>query len=76
MSGVSVRVAERQTVSEMTYLAVEDLDVYRKPCQLHLEVCGLTHAWPAEERYELESQVRRSSNSAPAQWLRRLTTPT
>jgi four helix bundle protein len=50
-----------------TYLQVQDLDVYRKLCQLHLEVCDLTHEWPAEERYELGSQVRRSSNSAPAQ---------
>lgn len=25
-------------VAEKTYLAVEDLDVYRKLCQLHLEV--------------------------------------
>ena len=50
-----------------TYMAVEDLDVYRKLCQLHLEVCDLTHQWPAEERYELGSQARRSSNSSPSQ---------
>jgi len=54
-------------MAENTYLAVEDLDVYRKLCQLHLEVCDLTHQWPREERYELGSQVRRSSNSSPAQ---------
>lgn len=48
-------------------MAVEDLDVYRKLCQLHLEVCDLTHQWPPEERYELGSQARRSSNSSPAQ---------
>lgn len=47
-------------------MAVEDLEVYRKLCQLHLEVCDLTHEWPGEERYELGSQVRRSSNSSPA----------
>jgi four helix bundle protein len=46
---------------------VEDLDVYRKLCQLHIEVCDLTHTWPKEEKYELGSQVRRSSNSSPAQ---------
>jgi four helix bundle protein len=34
---------------------------------LHIEIAGLTHGWPAEEKYELGSQVRRSSNSAPAQ---------
>jgi four helix bundle protein len=46
---------------------VEDLEVYKKLCQLHIEVCGLTSTWPKEEKYELGSQVRRSSNSSPAQ---------
>jgi four helix bundle protein len=46
---------------------VEDLEVYEKLCQLHIEVCDLTYTWPQEEKYELGSQVRRSSNSAPAQ---------
>ena len=50
-----------------TYLDVEDLQVYQKLCQLHLEICDLSHAWPAEERYELGSQIRRSSNSSAAQ---------
>ncbi len=54
-------------MSNSTYMAVEDLKVYQKLCRLHLEVCDLSHAWPSEERYELGSQVRRSSNSAPAQ---------
>jgi four helix bundle protein len=54
-------------MAEKTYMAVEDLDVYRRLCQLHLEVCDLTHQWPAEERYELGSQARRSSNSSPSQ---------
>jgi len=54
-------------MDEKTYMAVEDLEVYRKLCQLHLEVCDLTHQWPAEERYELGSQARRSSNSSPSQ---------
>ena len=39
----------------------------KKLCQLHIEVCDLTHTWPQEERYELGSQARRSSNSAPSQ---------
>ena len=30
-------------------------------------MCELTHRWPAEESYELGSQLRRSSNSSPAQ---------
>lgn len=48
------------------FMRVEDLKVYQKLCQLHIEVCGLTRTWPTEERYELGSQVRRSSNSSPA----------
>ncbi len=50
-----------------TFMRVEDLVVYQKLCELHLEVCDLTHKWPADEKYELGSQVRRSSNSASAQ---------
>ena len=50
-----------------TYKDVEDLDVYLKLCKLHIDVCNPTHQWPKEERYELGSQVRRSSNSSPAQ---------
>jgi four helix bundle protein len=49
------------------YLEVEDLEVYKKLCRLHIEVCELTGKWPQEEKYKLASQVRRSSNSAPAQ---------
>lgn len=49
------------------YMEVDDLDIYHKLCQLHIEVCDLSHGWPTENRYELGSQVRRSSNSAPAQ---------
>ena len=52
---------------DKSYMDVEDLDVYQKLCKLHIEVCDLSHKWPAEEKYELGSQVRRSSNSAPAQ---------
>ncbi len=54
-------------MSERTYLHVEDLDVYRRLCRLHIDVCEVSHAWPSEERYELGAQVRRSSNSSPAQ---------
>jgi four helix bundle protein len=50
-----------------SYLEVEDLEVYQRLCQLHIDVCDLTHTWPKEEKYELGSQVRRSSNSSPAQ---------
>jgi four helix bundle protein len=50
-----------------SYLDVEGLEVYQLLCQLHIEICDLSHSWPAEERYELGSQIRRSSNSSPAQ---------
>lgn len=49
------------------YMDVGDLEVYKKLCRLHIEVCGLMHEWLQEEKYELGSQARRSSNSAPAQ---------
>ena len=49
------------------YMDVEDLEVYRKLCRLHIEICDLSHEWPSEERYEIGSQIRRSSNSSPAQ---------
>jgi len=49
------------------FMRVEDLEVYRKLCQLHIEICDLSHRWPSEEKYELGSQIRRSSNGAPSQ---------
>ena len=49
------------------YMDVKDLEVYRVLCQLYIEVCEITSSWPSQERYELGTQVRRSSNSAPAQ---------
>lgn len=52
---------------DRTYMDVEDLDVYRRLCQLHIDVCDASHGWPSEEKFELGSQARRSSNSAPAQ---------
>jgi four helix bundle protein len=47
-------------------MRIEDLVVYQRLCVLHLEICELAHSWPNDERFELGSQVRRSSNSAPA----------
>ena len=54
-------------MTDKKFLDLEDLDVYKRLCRLHIAVCDLTHKWPQEERYELGSQARRSSNSAPAQ---------
>ena len=44
----------------------EDLDVYQRMVELHLEVHKLTLRFPIFERYELGSQLRRSSNGSPA----------
>ena len=41
---------------DKSYMDVEDLEVYQRLCQLHIEVCDLSHDWPQEERYELGSQ--------------------
>ncbi len=43
-----------------SYKRLEDLVVYQKVCQLHIEVCALTHNWPREEKYELGSQASRA----------------
>ena len=45
---------------------VGDLKVYRRLVELHLRVHELSLTFPKLELYELASQVRRSSNSAPA----------
>lgn len=47
-------------------MQVEDLEVYKKLCRLALEIYKLTMNFPMFELYELGSQLRRSSNSAPA----------
>ena len=65
--GVRCQVSGGKAVTTKNYMDVEDLEVYKKLCQLHIEVCDLTYTWPQEEKYELGSQARRSSNSAPAQ---------
>ena len=45
---------------------VRDLLVYKKLFKLAFEVHDLTMTFPKFEMYELGSQLRRSSNSAPA----------
>src|SRR3989344_539800 len=47
-------------------MRVEDLNVYKKLFKLAYEVNELTMAFPKHEMYELGSQLRRSSNSSPA----------
>jgi four helix bundle protein len=41
--------------------------VYNLLCDLHIEIWEETKRWPQSERFELTSQVLRSSNSSPAQ---------
>lgn len=48
------------------FMRIEDLKVYLLLCDLHIDVCDLSHRFPTEERFELGSQIRRSSNSSPA----------
>ena len=48
------------------FMRVEDLQVYQKLCALHIEVSQLARGWPVDERFELASQIRRFSNSSPA----------
>ena len=42
-------------------MEVEDLNVYKKLCDLAIEVSELSLKFPRFELYELGSQVRRSS---------------
>jgi len=44
----------------------EDLEVYQKLLELHLEISAISLKFPKYELYELGSQIRRSSNSIPA----------
>ncbi len=44
----------------------EDLEVYRKLCELHLQLNDISLKFPKFELFELGSQIRRSSNSIPA----------
>jgi len=43
-----------------------DLDVYQKLYRLHMEVHVISLQFPKFEMYELGAQIRRSTNSAPA----------
>ncbi|MDP2946562.1 MAG: four helix bundle protein [Nanoarchaeota archaeon] len=44
----------------------EDLDVYKRLFDLAIKIHDLTLEFPKFELYEIGSQLRRSSNSAPA----------
>jgi four helix bundle protein len=43
--------------------SAKDLDVYKKGYELAMKVFQMSKSFPAEERYALTSQIRRSSRS-------------
>jgi four helix bundle protein len=43
--------------------SAKELEVYKKAYQLAMEIFNLSKSFPAEERYALTSQIRRSSRS-------------
>jgi four helix bundle protein len=55
---------EKQNEAEIK--SFEDLHVYKKLCDLHSEISNLSLSFPKFELHELGSQIRRSSNSIPA----------
>lgn len=51
---------------EVDIKSFEDLNVYKKLCELHLEMSNISLSFPKFELHELGSQIRRSSNSIAA----------
>jgi four helix bundle protein len=45
-----------------------DLKVYQKAFKLAMDIFNLTKSFPDEEKYELTSQIRRSSRSVFFDW--------
>ena len=43
----------------------EDLEIYKRPYKLALEIHERTKKFPEEERYDLTGQIRRNSKSIP-----------
>lgn len=51
---------------EVDIKSFEDLNVYKKLCELHLEISNISLSFPKFELHELGSQIRRSSDSIAA----------
>jgi len=43
--------------------SAKDLKVYQKTYKLAMEIFNISKQWPAEEKYSLTDQIRRSSRS-------------
>ena len=60
----------------MEIKSAKDLRVYQKAYALAMQIYELSKFWPAEERYSLTDQIRRSSRSVCANlreaWAKRL----
>ena len=54
----------------------KDLNVYQEAFSLAMEIYKISKSWPAEEKYSLTDQIRRSSRSTCANlreaWAKRL----
>ncbi len=46
--------------------SAKELNVYKKAYGLSMEIFKLSRSWPAEEKYSLTDQIRRSSRSVCA----------
>lgn len=46
--------------------SAKDLEVYKKAYKVSMQIFKLSKFWPAEERYSLTDQIRRSSRSVSA----------
>ena len=47
----------------MQIRSAKDLKVYQKAYELAMEIFNISKQWPAEEKYSLTDQIRRSSRS-------------
>ena len=64
--GSGVRSRESEGAREMVAKSAKDLKVYQKAYALAMEVFLFSKHWPAEEKYSLTDQIRRSSRGRPA----------
>lgn len=49
----------------MAYANVKEAKVYKKSFELAMEIFEISKSFPAEEKYSLTDQIRRSSRSVP-----------